>query len=164
MIGLESSPRTWEAGSARRSTRLAGAFLPLRVVLFGLAAPLFLRRPPERLAAWLESAAPSQGAPPMAPMTRETLRTAAVLVRRIDFWMRAAWPLVRRGCLPRGITRFWFLRRAGIPVSLRFGIGEIAGRLEGHCWLVLGGEPFAEPRDPRLIYTETWRIPREGRA
>jgi hypothetical protein len=162
MIGLESSPRTWEAGSARRSTRLVGAFLPLRVVLFGLAAPLFLRRPPERLATWLES-----GAAPLGPMireTRETARTAAVLVRRIDFWMRAAWPLVRRGCLPRGITRFRFLRRAGIPVSLRFGIGEIAGRLEGHCWLVLGGEPFAEPRDPRLIYTETWRIPREGRA
>jgi hypothetical protein len=158
MIGLESSPRTWEAG-ARRPTRLAGAFLPLRVVLFGLAAPLFLRRPPERLATWLES-----GAAPLGPMTRETLRTAAVLVRRIDFWMRAAWPLVRRGCLPRGVTRFWFLRRAGVPVSLRFGIGEIAGRLEGHCWLVLGGEPFAEPRDPRPVYTETWRIPREDRA
>jgi hypothetical protein len=160
MIGLESSPRSWEAGA--RPARLAGAFLPLRVVLFGLAAPLFLRRPPERLAAWLESAAAPEGMP--SPALSETARTAAALVRRIDFWMRAAWPLVRRGCLPRGVTRFWFLRRAGVPVALRFGIGEIAGRPEGHCWLVLGGEPFAEPRDPRPVYTETWRIPREGRA
>ena len=151
MIGLES--RRLTAGSWERRSRPGGVRLPLRVLLLGLAAPLLLRRKPERLAEWLEAAT--------AATVRHEPLTAEELARRVDFWLRAAWPLVRHGCLTRGITQLYVLRRAGFPVSLRFGMGEIEGRFEGHCWLVLDGEPFAEKRDPRSIYTETWRIPRE---
>lgn len=166
MIDLESGrSRFWneigreggiETGRERRP-RPGGALLPVRVVLFGLAVPLLLRGKLEKLAAWLEGTT--------ARTVRDEPRTAEEMARRVDFWLRAGWPLVRRGCLTRGITQLWFLRRSGFPVSLRFGIGEGAGenrdRLEGHCWLDLDGEPFAEKRDPRPLYTETWRIPRE---
>jgi hypothetical protein len=138
------------------STRAAAAqpaggwLLPVRVLLFGLAVPLLLRRGPERMARLLE---PS---PPVQPMLDRA--AAEALARRIDRWLRAGWPLVRRGCLTRGLTQYRFLRRAGFDVSLRFGLGEVNGRFEGHCWLVQDGRPFLEKRDPRPIYTETWQI------
>ena len=114
--------------------------LPVQVLLFGLAVPFLLRRGPERMARLLEPSTPGhQAADPAA---------AEALARRIDRWLRAGWPLVRRGCLTRGITRYRFLRRAGFDVSLRFGVGEVDGRLEGHCWLVQDGRPFLEKRDP----------------
>jgi hypothetical protein len=145
-----------ESGRRRRP---GGALLPLRVISFALAVPFLLRGKLERLAARLEGAT--------AKTVRYEPRTAEELARRVDVWLRAGWPLVRRGCLTRGLTQLWFLRRAGFPVSLRFGIGDCGkntDRIEGHCWLVLDGEPFAEKRDPRLFYTETWRIPQEGRV
>lgn len=125
--------------------------LHVRVLLFGLAVPFLVRRGPERMARLLEPASrPSpQAADPAA---------AEVLAHRIDRTLRAGWPLVRRGCLVRGITRYRFLRRAGFDVSLRFGIGEVNGRFEGHCWLVRDGRPFLEKRDPCEVYTEIWRI------
>jgi hypothetical protein len=160
MIGFENTrgfestrPAAWSQD--RADSRRAPAFLPLRVLWFGLTAPLLLRRPPERLADRLETAAPRPV--PQPGLARE----AGALVRRIDVWLRAGWPLIRRGCLTRGVTQLHFLRRAGFPVSLRFGMGEIDGRVEGHCWLVLDGEPLGERRDPRAVYTEMWRIPRE---
>lgn len=124
--------------------------LPVRVLLFGLAVPFLLRRGPERTAKLLKAAAP--GPPKADPAAAEAL------ARRIDRWLRAGWPLVRRGCLTRGMTRYRFLRQAGFDVSLRFGMGEVDGRFEGHCWLVHDGRPFLEKRDPRPIYTEMWRI------
>lgn len=159
MLELESRAWSGPAPSLSRSRMPGGWLLPVRVLLFGLAVPLLLRLKLERLALWLE---PSSPPPPPGGRIE-----AEALVRRIDVWLRAGRPLVRPGCLTRGLTLYWFLRRAGFPVSLRFGIGELrepADRLDGHCWLALDGEPLAERRDPRPLYTETWRIPSEDRA
>jgi hypothetical protein len=73
---------------------------------------------------------------------------------------RVGSPLVRTGCLTRGVTLFWFLRRAGLNVELRFGL-NIAdlGEPGGHCWLALHGEPFLEKVDPRLRFAELYRLP-----
>jgi hypothetical protein len=73
---------------------------------------------------------------------------------------RIARPLVRTGCLTRGITLFWFLRRSGLDVELRFGIdaGD-TDPVDGHCWLTLGGEPYLERRDPRPRFSELYRLP-----
>ena len=81
------------------------------------------------------------------------------LVRIIDGWLARSRPFVRPGCVTRGITLYRFLRRAGAQVSLRFGIGTVNGATEGHCWIVYGGEPLCERRDPREVFTETWAVP-----
>lgn len=147
----DSLPSSRAAAAARPP---GGWLLPVRVLLFGLSVPFLVRRGPERMAKLLEPAAP----PP--PATDPA--AAAALARRIDRWLRAGWPLIRRGCLTRGITQYRFLRRAGFDVSLRFGLGEVNGKFEGHCWLVRDGQPFLEKRDPRPIYTETWRVEGKG--
>ena len=82
---------------------------------------------------------------------------AAVLVGR---------PVIRSGCLTKGVTRYYVLRRAGIDVALCFGLGQLGaladpnGSVHGHCWLVKEGMPFLEARDPRTLYSETFRLPR----
>jgi hypothetical protein len=143
----DSFPSTRSAAATRPAV---GWLLPARVLLFSLSVPLLLRRGPERMAKILEPSTP--GRPAADPAA------AQALARRIDRWLRAGWPLVRRGCLTRGLTQYRFLRRAGFDVSLRFGVGEVNGRFEGHCWLVQDGRPFLEKQDPRPIYTEMWRI------
>jgi hypothetical protein len=59
-----------------------------------------------------------------------------------------------------GITLYYFLKRAGADVDLCFGLGAVDGGdgFDGHCWLVLAGEPYLEPRDPRPLYTEMYRF------
>jgi hypothetical protein len=66
---------------------------------------------------------------------------------------------VRSGCLVRGLTLYRVLRRAGAEVSLRFGVGPMGDGMAAHCWIVYQGQPLAEPRDPRPLFTETWSIP-----
>jgi len=90
--------------------------------------------------------------PPAAP------EAVGALVRRIDSLLVAGRPVVRTGCMIRGLTLYRFLRRAGADVSLRFGVGKIRGEFAAHCWIVYRGEPLEEPRDPRPLFTETWRI------
>jgi hypothetical protein len=68
-------------------------------------------------------------------------------------------PLVRPGCLVRATTLYYFLRRAGCKVHLCFGTGLPLGEFAGHCWLERDDEPFLERRDPRVHYTEIFRIP-----
>jgi hypothetical protein len=123
----------------------------LHILLFAAAVPLLLRvrRLPD-LPVWLE---PRGEAPP--PPEPETVLAA---VRRIDRLLAAGRPLVRSGCLTRGLTLYRFLRRMGADVSLRFGMGQMSGEMAGHCWIVYQGEPLAERRDPRPLFTETWRI------
>lgn len=122
-----------------------------RVLLFAAAVPLLLRlRKLPDLPAWLEPRSPG-GSPP-SPAEVDSL------VRRIDALIAAGRPFVRSGCLVRGLTLYRFLRQAGAEVSLRFGAGQMEGSFAAHCWIVYQGEPLAEPRDPRPLFTETWRI------
>lgn len=126
--------------------------LSIRIVLFGAMVPLLLRRVPlPRLAERLE---------PRKPNVSADLAGAEALVRRIDRLLWRAWPLVRRGCLVRGVTRYRFLRQVGFDAVLCFGMGRVEGAssLMGHCWIEHGGRPFAEPREPRPIYKEMFRI------
>lgn len=129
-----------------------------RVLLFAAAVPLLLRFVGiDRLQKWLEPA----NAPRISrPGRRPGRNTAEDLVRRIDGLLRLGWPLVRRGCLVRGLTLYRFLREAGFDVTLCFGMGRPEGveDFTGHCWVELGGQALAEKREPRPIYTETFRI------
>lgn len=122
-----------------------------RVLLFAAVSPLLLRAVKlERLGAWLEP----------ARTAAKPAGTPDAVVRRVDRLIKLGWPLVRRGCLVRGMTLYRFLREAGFEASLCFGMGQPEGEpgLTGHCWIELDREPLAEKRDPRPIYTETFRI------
>jgi hypothetical protein len=77
----------------------------------------------------------------------------------VDAVLIAFRPLVRPGCLVRGMTMYHFLRKAGADVSLAFGVGRLGDDFRGHCWLVKDGGPFLEPGRPDLEYTETFRLP-----
>jgi hypothetical protein len=121
-----------------------------RVLAFALLVPLLLRVKLPRLGRWLEP-------PPPLPPPPDPHEIAA-LVARIDRLLAAGRPLVRRGCLTRGLTLYRFLRRAGADVALCFGVGKADGDLTGHCWIEHDGAPLAERRDPRDLYVETYRI------
>jgi hypothetical protein len=133
----------------RRPPSPAALLLGVRIAAVAAAVPLLLRLRLDRLARLLE---PRRVRPQPAPADVERL------VGRIDHVLAAGRPLVRPGCLTRGVTRFWFLRRAGVPVDLVFGMGRPVGDFEGHCWLVRDAEPWLEKVDPRPVYVESYRI------
>jgi hypothetical protein len=137
----------WPKGFEPLRSRLFAA----RVLAFAGVAPLLLRgRGLRRLPFWLEPRR-RRALPP-------TPEEVAALVERIDALLVAGRPLVRSGCLTRGLTLYRFLRREGAEVSLRFGVGTIRGEFAAHCWIVYGEEPLAEIHDPRPLFSETWRI------
>ena len=126
------------------------ALLALRVLLVAMSVPLITRLSLERQEALLE---PRRPAPP--DPERE-----AWLVANVDRLLSAGRPVIRPGCLTRGLTHYYFLRRAGVDVQLRYGLGHPVGEADGHCWLVRDGEPFLERADPRGRYVETYSMPR----
>jgi len=109
-----------------------------------------MRCPLDRVARWIT---PSGGV-----VLEPSPQDVSALVGAIDEWLVRSRPLVRSGCVTRGVTLYRFLRRAGANVSLRFGVGVVDGAVAGHCWIVYRGEPLAESRDPRALFTETWAI------
>lgn len=122
---------------------LAEAILFPRMALFAAAVPWLVRFPVRRLEAWVD--------PPFAPRFADTVE-AERIIRVTQFICRfARRPLIINPCQVRGLTLYYFLRRAGVDVSLVFGIGMVDTAYTGHCWLVKDGEPFLEVRDPRRI-------------
>jgi len=128
------------------------AVLFARVAAFAAAVPWLMRLPLPRLAALVDR-------PPRRRRTRDAAVEVERLERLVTLAPRVARPLVRTGCLTRGVTLYRFLRRAGLDVELRFGLDPRAIDADGHCWLTLGGEPFLEREDPRPRFTEIWRLP-----
>ena len=93
---------------------------------------------------------------PSSP-NEHTVRRTIELVESVLLLGR---PLVQPGCLTRGVTLHYFLRRAGVDVRLCFGIGHPDGKkIAGHCWLEVDRRPFLERCDPRAVFVETYRIP-----
>jgi hypothetical protein len=124
----------------------------MRIAPFAALVPALMRLPLPRLAALVTRPPHSR-----RPMAAEIER----LERVMTLAPRISRPLVRSGCLTRGLTLYWFLRRAGLDVELRFGLDPNDGGdpTDGHCWLTLSGEPYLEPRDPRLRFSEIYRLP-----
>jgi transglutaminase superfamily protein len=135
------------------SGRLGSALFACRVVALAACVPALMRLRLGRLAALLEP----RTMPP--PPGDEQLRA---LARRVDGLLLRGRPLVRPGCLTRGVTLYWFLRRAGADVRLVFGMGHVDGAPAGHCWLVHDGRPFLEKVDPRPLFAELYRIPQRA--
>jgi hypothetical protein len=123
-------------------------FLFFQVLLFAAAVPFLLRLKLSRVETLLEPRIPSAANGERIDQITEYVEMA----------IRNGRPLVRPGCLTRGVTRYYFFRRNGLDVSLCFGMGQDKEEFVGHCWLVKDGVPFLEPRDPRPLYAEMYRI------
>jgi hypothetical protein len=127
---------------------ISDVFLFFQVMCFAAIVPFLLRLKIWRLQTLLE--------PRVArPADRDRVEQITEYVEKA---IRKGRPLVRPGCLTRGVSRYYFLRRDGVDVSLCFGMGQIDGEFVGHCWLVKDGVPFMETRDPRPVYAEMYRI------
>jgi len=83
--------------------------------------------------------------------------------RRVERVIRAGRPLVRPGCLTRGITSYYFLRRKGLNVELCFGLAQQRedGPV-GHCWLTLEDGRHLESEDPARAFVEIARLSSRG--
>lgn len=125
-------------------------FLAVRVVAFAALVPLIMRLPIDRVARWIGPSGIRRPEP--------SPEAVGALVESIDRWILLSRPLVRSGCVVRGVTLYRFLRLSGADVSLRFGIGIMDGEFAAHCWILYRGEPLAEREDPRPLFTETWVI------
>ena len=124
--------------------------LEARILAVAASVPLLMRL---RLA-WLSGVLEPRNAPP-AP-----LPAAETVAARVEAMLRRRTRMVRRSCLTRGVTRYWFLRRAGLDVKLCFGMGCPDGEEPtGHCWILRDGEPYLETVDPRPVFVETYRVP-----
>lgn len=130
----------------KRSVR--DVFLFFQVLFFAAAVPFLLRLKLSRVQALLEPRNPS-------PAGRDRI---GQITEYVEIAMREGCPMVRPGCLTRGVTRYYFFRRNGIEVSLCFGMGQVQGEFVGHCWLVKDGVPYLETQDPRPLYAEMYRI------
>ena len=128
----------------------------MRLVTVAVLVPVLLRAGLPTVQRWLEP----RRTTPMDPSPVD------VLVARHGRWtdgiIRRGRPLVRSGCLTRGITAYYGLRRAGADVSLCFGMGMVRGAMVGHCWLEVAGLPVLEPDDPRTVFAEVARMSSRG--
>lgn len=136
----------------RKPARL---LLSIRVFAVAVSVPALMRLPLHRVCAIVVPAGPPRG---------RDVQELSQLASLILWLLRKGGPLVRRGCLTRGVTLYYFLSRAGADVELVFGVGIREDGADGHCWLVHQGEPFLEEQDPRPLFSELYRIPGSART
>jgi Transglutaminase-like superfamily len=153
-IWLVRMRRKWIALRQLRSAGLGWYFL--RVACFAAAVPILMRLKLPVLHRLLErriaSAAGAEG----------DSHGPGEIVRCVESALTVGTPLVRPGCLTRGLTLYYFLRRAGVDVTLRFGARWRNGELmeeAGHCWLEKGGAPFLENGNPYRYSVPIYSLP-----
>ena len=140
---------------ATTTARLPPPLLLAKLTAVAVAAPQLARAGLPRMQRWLEPSHRKRLPEPSAS-------TVDQYGRWVDSVIRRGQPVVRRGCLTRGISLYYGLRRAGVEVSLCFGMGVVGGQMEGHCWVETDGRPLLEPFDPRQAFAEVARISRAG--
>lgn len=62
-------------------------------------------------------------------------------------------------CLRRSLLRYYFLRRAGLPLTIHFGARRLGDDIAGHAWLTLDGQPYYEKPEHVLLHTLMWSYP-----
>jgi hypothetical protein len=132
---------------------LVDALLFVKIAMFASVVPLLARLPIRRLQRLVEPSAQRR----TQPLEREE---EARIIRHTETVCRLGRRFIKRRCMTRGLTLYFFLRRTGADVSLVFGAGEIEESFEGHCWLERKGEPFLEATDPRPHFTPMYAFDR----
>lgn len=64
-------------------------------------------------------------------------------------------------CLRRSLLRYYFLRRAGLPLVIHFGARRQGDDIAGHAWLTLDGLPYHEKPEHTQVHTLMWSFPVE---
>jgi hypothetical protein len=108
---------------------LVATLLPLLVRVLPLKALLRLTTPPARLRPYGRVAADR-------------------IVAAVDGRLRNPRNMRRRACLRHGLTLYHFLRLAGVPAVLEFGVypPELdPGRMHAHCWVTVDGVAVSAP-------------------
>jgi len=109
--------------------KLAATFMPLLVRLVPFNRLLAQLTPP----LWRR---------PYAGLSAEQIRSA------VERCLRRPRNMRRRACLRKGLLLFHFLRLAGLPAELCFGVfapRQNAERMHGHCWVTLNGAAMSDP-------------------
>lgn len=133
--------------------RLGKLWLALRASLWGLALPALLRLLPlPSLLRLLTPRVRARKGSPESPASRAAV-VMAVLSRLP--------PLRSRPCLYRSLLLYKFLREAGLPVRIHFGVNrrEAGGGLVGHSWLTLDGRPFLEREELQGRFATVFSYP-----
>jgi len=120
-----------------------------RALCFAVVVPILLRFKIERLPAIING---NNEVHPVAGLRVE--RVSKIIEDALDF----GYPVVRKGCLTRGVTLYHFLRREGLDLTLCFGFGTVDGEYIGHCWLMRNGVPFLERHDPLKDFLTMFEI------
>jgi hypothetical protein len=77
--------------------------------------------------------------PPDLSLSPSTVREMADAIAALD--VRSPLGI----CLRRSLVRYYFVRRAGLPVTIRFGARFKESRdIGGHAWLTLDDKPYEE--------------------
>jgi hypothetical protein len=87
---------------------------------------------------------------------------ATRIIRLTDLLLDRRVALLRPSCMLRSLVLYRFLREAGVPVQVNFGVARDGEALKGHSWLTLHGVPYAEPIDPTPRFHVVYRYPGHG--
>src|SRR5215472_13661760 len=120
------------------------AWLLARIVVVASLVPLVMRLSLERVRELVEPRTPAR------PVARDEEQHVLDLVNLVLDGLK---PVLRPNCQTRAITRYYFLRRAGLSLAIAFGIAR-SPKVVGHCWLVRDDQPYLEARDPRSVFIE----------
>jgi hypothetical protein len=150
------APRNLQGRKARTTLQfISDTTFFLKLLAFAAAVPYLLRLKLSRVADLLEWRG-------NLSVTLAQEHCVEKIANSVELAIRYGRPIVRPGCLTRGLTRYYFLRRAGMDVTLCFGMGRVNNGFMGHCWLVRDEEPFLEAEDPRPRYVEVYRVSHAG--
>ncbi len=142
---------------------LGDVLLFARVVVVAAQVPWFVRLSLPRQAALLSGRRLAGAKPERAEGNPRAARPDVVdrVARCVDLAQDVARPLVRPGCLTRGITLYWFLGRSDEEIELCFGLGHPGDseHYSGHCWLSRRGQPILERVDPTDSFGVVYRFP-----
>jgi hypothetical protein len=65
-------------------------------------------------------------------------------------------------CLKRSLVLFHYLRRAGKHPIVHFGVARTDGRVHGHAWIELDGQPYAEAGEGLKGFAQIYAYPHDG--
>lgn len=130
--------------------RISDYYLYAQLFLFAyFIVPLFLRLPIRKLHALLRLSKINK------VKNDDCINRITTLMKTL---LQRQRPFFSTYCLTKGITLYYFLRRAGLDVKLCFGVGHKEENIFAHCWLEQNGFPYLEKGDPQKLYTEMYRF------